>query len=177
MTITLSEKIQDHAQRSGERKIRYRFTFHTGEIIETFQMVPSDYDASAGMTAMATKIEADMIEAEDGNLIAGVESGTVDSVTAIPVHPETETSANRQKRWLRKLIRWAMREDDIKLVKRMLYPIWYQFKFVEFYTPAQIQNILDITPEQYTKFNTRLTAYHNNLDLIDNDSDYVEEIE
>ncbi|KKK84768.1 hypothetical protein LCGC14_2780010 [marine sediment metagenome] len=66
---------------------------------------------------------------------------------------------------------------EIKWVRKVLYPVWYEFKFVQTYTPAQIQSILDITPAQYTKFDDRLTEYHNSLAFIDGDDTLVEEIE
>lgn len=177
MTVLLPpEKIEDQEQADGSRHIGFRFTFHNGLVIDKRFLAASDYNDAVGILDMIPLVEQQVADNEDEQIFANVENGA-DPVTAIPIHPETDTNQNRQKRWLRKLIRWAMVNREIKWVRLVLYPVWYEFKFNLSYTPAQIQNILDITPAQYNKFNDRLTAIHNNLSDIDADDSYVGEIE
>ena len=164
MTITASEKIEDQEQADGSRHIAFRFTFHNGLVVDKRFLAASGYDDSAGLTAMEPIVEQQVADNEDEQLLADVENGA-DPVTAIPIHPETDSDTVRQKRWLRKLVRWAMVNREIKWVRLVMYPVWYEFKFVQTYNAAQIQSILDITVAQYDKFNDRLTAFHNSLKI------------
>jgi hypothetical protein len=173
MSISASEVVENKVQADGSRQIGFRYTFHTGEVVDRRFLAPSDYNATTGISDMASDVEQYMIDREDENLI----STSTDPVNDIPVHPETDTPTQRQRRWLRKLIRFAMRNREKEIVYRLLYPIWYEFKFNLSYTPTQIQNYFDITVAQYTTFNDRLTLYHNHKDLMDLDESYIEEMD
>lgn len=176
-TVTSSEVVEDHAQTDGLRFIAFKFTFHTSEIVIKRFRADSSYNTTTGLSEMETVVESEMIDREIDQMIAGVEQGSVNQVTDIPVHPETDSASVRQKRFLRKLVRWAMKTDEIKLAYALCYPIWYEFKFNQSYTATQIQNILDLTVAQYNKINDRLTAFHNDKTLIDNDDSYVGDLD
>lgn len=175
MTIINADLIEDHEQADGSRHIWFRFTFHNGLIIDKRPHVASGWDEVAGLAAMIPVVEQEVIDNEDRQMLADVEQGNANPVTVIPIHPEAETDTNRQKRWLRKLVRWTMRNRDKDSVYIALYPVWYEFKFVQAYSIAQIASILDLTIAQVNKFNQRLQLYHDNEDLFL--SDFIKEIE
>ena len=177
MTVTSYQILEDSQQADGSRHIAFEFVFHTAERIIKRFLASSGYDANAGLIAMISNVEQQVIDNEDQNILGLVEQDKADPVTAIPVHPETLSDALRQRRWLRKLVRWAMINRDIKWIRKVLYPVWYEFKFNQSLTINQIANYLGITVAQANKFNDRLTAYHNALAFIDGDDGLTEEVE
>ena len=75
MTITASEKIEDREQADGSRAVAFKFTFHAGlEIYKRF-LAAHDHDASAGIASMVPIVEQQVIDDEDEQLLADVETG------------------------------------------------------------------------------------------------------
>jgi len=177
MAVTLSEKIEDSTQADGSRHIAFRFVFHNGFEVVKRMFAHSGWNDSIGLSNMIPIVEQEIIDNEDRNLIIKSESGEIDPVTAQPEHPETDTAAIRARRFHRKLIRYAMRHREIKAVRWMLYPIWYELKFNLSYNISQISNYLDITIAQANKINDRMQAFHDFINVIDSDDAFVEEIE
>lgn len=177
MTITLSEKIEDSTQADGSRHIAFCFAFHNGLEIIKRMLRPYGWDDETALSDMIPIVEQEVIDNEDNGLIGQVESNLIDPVTAEPVHPETDAATVRIRRFHRKLIRYAMRHRDIKAVRWMLYPIWYELKFNLSYNMSQIASYLDITIAQANKINDRMQAFHDSLSMIDGDDGYLEDID
>jgi hypothetical protein len=178
MGIVSSQIIEDKTQADGTRHVRFQHEFHTGEVVVRPQFIASSgYDANAGLAADATVTEQLMIDNEDENFLGQVESEVLAAIDAQPVHPDTDTAADRQKRLRRKLARWAARHEDLKWVRRVFYPIWYWLKFDSGFNAPQIRNYLNISTAQFTKINNRFQAIHDNLAMIDADDSYLEDID
>ncbi len=177
MSITSTEILEDSAQADGTRHIGVRFNFHTGqEVIRRF-WADSSFNTVTDVAAMEAGIEAYMIEQDDGEVMAQIEKGNVAPLDAQPVHPETETTANRKKRMIRKLLRKMATEPDMKLVRKMLYPIWYWLKYDSGYTATQIANYFNISLAKLGTINSRFQAIHDNLSMIDADDGYLGEVD
>ena len=177
MSITSSKITENSLQSDGTRYISFRYTFDNGDIINFSSMQrPSDYDVDAGLIEYATKAETRIIEREDSELMVQVENGT-SPLDIEPVHPSTDTAGNRKKRFRRKLLRWIVSEGDLKMIRRVFYPIWYWLKFESGYTAQQIANYLGISLTVLQRINNRFQALHDNLAFVDSDEQYVGEVE
>lgn len=174
MTITSSQIVEDSSQADGRRFLTMKFTFHTGEVVQLCRKVGSAYDEQVGLTLEAAKQENQIIDREDSNLYSKILTGQeTEVVEAVIAHPETISLADRRKRFHRKLVRWAMQEQDIKGVRRLLYALWYYLKYTASYTPQQIANYFDVTLAQLKKFDDRMTALSSIVTTLDGDDAYV----
>ena len=176
MTITSSEITENIVQSDGTRYISYRYTFQNGDIITFGSMQkPGDYDVDAGLIAHATEAEARIVEREDSELVSLIDAGT-DPLDIIPVHPDTDTASVRKRRFRRKLLRLIASEGDLKVIRRILYPVWYWLKFESGYTAQQIAGYLDISLTVLQRINNRFQALHDNLTFVDDDDQYIGEV-
>ena len=177
MAIALSEITENSLQSDGNRYISFRYTFDNGDIINFNSMQrPSDYDVNAGLIEYAVIAEERIIEREDSELMSQIENG-VSPLDIEPVHPDTDTVGNRKRRFRRKLLRWIASQDDLKLIRKIFYPIWYWLKFESGYTAQQIANYLGISLTVLQRINNRFQALHDNLSFVDADEQYVGEVE
>lgn len=173
MTITLSEKTGDNIQQDGSRRITFKFTFHTGEVLDRSFLAPSGYDDTAGLAAMVPIVEDHMIELECMKLITQAEEGGTDILDAAPVHPETISLANRKKNLAKKALRYIWNNKDIKLARIILYGVWYYLKYESGFTAQQIADYLDISLAVLQKINSRFQFIHDNLSALDADDSYL----
>ena len=176
MGIQSSEITENSVQSDGTRYISYRYTFQNGDIITFGSMQkPGDYDVDAGLIAHATEAETSIVEREDSELVSLIDAGT-DPLDIIPVHPDTDTAAVRKRRFRRKLLRLIAAEGDLKVIRRILYPVWYWLKFESGYTAQQIADYLDISLTVLQRINSRFQALHDNLTFVDDDDQYIGEV-
>ena len=176
MGIQSSEITENSVQSDGTRYISYRYTFQNGDIITFGSMQkPGDYDVDAGLIAHATEAEARIVEREDSELVSLIDAGT-DPLDIIPVHPDTDTASVRKRRFRRKLLRLIASEGDLKVIRRILYPVWYWLKFESGYTAQQIAGYLDISLTVLQRINNRFQALHDNLTFVDDDDQYIGEV-
>ena len=177
MSIISSEIVENNLQADSNRYISYRYTFSNGDIIRFNSMQkPGDYDANAGLVEYAAIAEGRITEREDSELMSQVESG-LNPLDVEPVHPDTETAGKRKRRFRRKLLRWIASEGDLKLIRKVFYPIWYWLKFESGYTAQQIADYLGISLIVLQRINNRFQALHDNLSFVDADEQYVGEVE
>lgn len=177
MAIQSSEITENSVQADGTRYVSFCYTFDNGDVITFGSMQkPGDYDVGAGLTAYATEAESAIVEREDSELVSLIDAGT-DPMDIAPVHPTTDTAAIRKRRFRRKLLRLIATEGDLKVVRRMLYPVWYWLKFESGYTAQQIADYLGISLTVLQRINNRFQALHDNLTFVDADDDYLGEVD
>lgn len=177
MTIILNETIENSVQADGTRYVSFQYTFDNGDIITFGSMQkPSDYDVDAGLVAYATEAETSIVEREDSELVSLIDAGT-DPMDIEPVHPTTDTASVRKRRFRRKLLRLIASEGDLKVIRRILYPVWFWLKFESGYTAQQIANYLNISLTVLQRINSRFQALHDNLAFVDADDDYLGEVD
>ena len=177
MSITSTEILEDSAQADGVRHIGVRFNFHNGqEVIRRF-WADASFNTTTDVAAMEPGIEAYMIEQDDEETMAQIEKGNVAPLSAQPVHPETMTANDRKKRLVRKLLRRVATERDMKLARKMLYPIWEWLKYDSGYTVTQIANYFNISLAKLGIINNRFQAIHDNLAMLDADNGYLGEVD
>lgn len=172
MTVTSNFVVEDPPETdgSGERIVTYAYTFHNGDERQRSLRRPADgFDYEAEATALIPEVEQAIIDEEVAALVEHYSSviATGDPVTEQPVHPETDSDLIRRRRFHRKLVRKLNRLIDIKLVRAIVYPIWYWLKNESGYDPTQIAAYLDVTVGQLAGFDARLQAYDDNLAFID----------
>lgn len=178
MSIISSEIVEDSVQGSGDRYIRFRYEFDNGDIIEINRgQQPSSYDADVGLVDGAIEAQQIAINREDANLASKVIGGLIDVMGVIPYHPSTESDADKRKRFAKKLLRKIATEQDLKIVRRAFYPVWYWLKFNSGYNPSQIASYLDITVTTLSRIDARFQALHDHLQLIDDDESYLGEVD
>jgi hypothetical protein len=173
MPVTGHTVREDNLQVGGRRYVRYFFQFDTGEEIQRGpKLVPDGFDTAADAVSLIPTIEADMVDIEDTRLQLEFDDGLrTDFLTVEPVHPSTDTVADRRRRFHRKFVRWAYKHSDLKEVRRLLYALWYWLKFDSGYNNAEIRTYLNVTNTQLTAFDTRMQAIHDNLAFIDADAE------
>lgn len=177
MTIISSEITENSVQADGTRYVSFRYTFDNGDIVTFGSMQkPSDYDADAGLIAYATDAETAIVDREDSELVSLIDAGT-DPMDVLPVHPTTDTAAVRKRRFRRKLLRLIAAEGDLKVIRKILYPVWYWLKFESGYTAQQIADYLNISLTVLQRINSRFQALHDNLAFVDTDDDYLGEVD
>ena len=172
MTVVSNAVVQDPPETdgSGQRIVTYVYEFHNGEYRQrSYRRDATGFDYEAEATALIPDVEQAIIDEEVGSLVEhySVEDAVGNPVTEQPVHPETDTALVRRRRFHRKLVRRLIRLTDIKLVRAILYLIWYWLKNESGYNPSQIANYLNVTLGQLTTFDDRMQAYHDNLAFID----------
>lgn len=173
MTITSSEIIENGVQADGTRYVSFRYTFQNGDVITFGSMQkPGDYDVDAGLITYAAIAETQIVEREDSELVGLIDAGT-DPMDITPVHPDTDTTAVRKRRFRRKLLRLIATEGDLKTIRKILYPVWYWLKFESGYTAQQIADYLDISLTVLQRINSRFQALHDNLSFVDDDDQYI----
>jgi hypothetical protein len=177
MSITSTEILEDSAQADGSRHIGVKFNFHNGQEVVRRFWVDSLFDTVTDIAAMEPGIEAYMIEQDDEEVMAQIEKGNIAPLSAQPVHPETISANDRKKRLVRKLLRKMMQERDMKLVRKMLYPIWKWLKYDSGFTATQIANYFNISLAKLGTINSRFQAIHDNLTMIDADDGYLGEVD
>lgn len=177
MGIINSEITENQVQVDGQRRISYRYTFSTGEIIDFAIRRPNSFDVNVGLTAFAATAKERVVEQEDTEYLRAVRDGDVDAINVTPVHPDTDTAFERTKRFRRKALRWIVANDDLKLARRIFYPVWYWLKFESGYTAQQIANYLNISLSVLQRIDNRFQAIHDNLAFLDADDQYVEEVD
>ena len=175
MSIVSNFVVQDPPETdgSGQRIVTYVYEFHNGDFKQRSLRRPAtgfDYEAEA--TGLIPDIEQAMIDGEVDELVerySDIEAKG-NPVTEQPVHPETDSDLVRRRRFHRKLIRRLIRFTDIKLLRVILYPIWYWLKNESGYNPSQIANYLNVTLGQLTTFDDRMQAYDDSLAFIDGEA-------
>lgn len=178
MALVSSEIVENTLQTDGNRYVSYQYDFDNGDVIRFNSMQkPGDYDVDAGLIEYAAIAEIRIIEKTDSELMAQVEAGELLPLDALPYHPTTETAGERGKRLRRKLLRWIATEPDLKMIRKVFYPVWYWLKFESGYTAQQIASYLGISLEILGRINSRFQALHDNLAFVDNDDQYVGEVE
>lgn len=177
MTITSSEITENNVQADGTRYVSYRYTFDNGDIITFGSMQkPGGYDVDAGLIAYAAIAETAIVEREDSELVGLIDAG-IDPMDITPVHPTTDTASARKRRFRRKLLRLIATEGDLKVIRRILYPVWYWLKFESGYTAQQIADYLNISLTVLQRINNRFQALHDNLAFVDADDNYLGEVD
>lgn len=177
MSIIQSKITENTLQSDSNRYISYEYTFQNGDIIKFNSMQkPNNYDVEAGLIEYTVKAETQIIEREDSELMTQIESG-ISPLDIEPAHPDTETVGNKKRRFRRKLLRWIASEGDLKMIRKVFYPIWYWLKFESGYTAQQIADYLDISLPVLQKINSRFQALHDNLAFVDADDNYLGEVE
>ena len=175
MSVTGYSVVQDPPETdgSGERIVTYAYTFHNGdERQRSFRRPATGFDYDAEAASLVSTVEQAIIDEEVNGLVEhySVEDAVGDPVTEQPVHPETDTALVRRRRFHRKLVRRLNRLTDIKLVRAILYLIWYWLKNESGYNPSQIATYLNITLGQLSAFDARMQAYDDNLTFIDGEA-------
>ena len=177
MPITISEIIENNFQSDGTRYISYRYTFQNGDIITFGSMQkPGNYDIDAGLITYATKAETQIVKREDSELMGLINAG-INPMDIEPAHPSTDTDIVKKRRFRRKLLRLIAMENDLKVIRKTLYPVWYWLKFESGYTSQQIADYLNISLTVLQRINSRFQALHDNLAFIDADDNYLGEVD
>jgi len=177
LSITSTEILEDSPQADGVRHIGVKFIFHNGqEVIRRF-WADQAFNIVTDVNAMIPNIEAYMEQEEDSELVAQIEKGNLAPMDAAPIHPETDTAANRKKRFFRKLLRVMATERDMKQVRKLFYPVWYYLAYDSGYTGTQIANYLNIPIGKLAMLNSRYQAIHDNLAMLDADDGFIEEVD
>ncbi len=177
MSITSTEIIEDSIQVDNSRHIGVKFIFHNGDEVVRRFWAASGFNIVDDVNDMIPGIETYQEQEEDENLMAQIEKGNLAPLDAQSVHPETETAANRKKRFVRKLVRLMMQNRDMKMVRKMFYPIWYWLKFDSGYNANQIANYFNTTVGKLNVINNRLQAIHDNLTMLDADDGFIGEVD
>lgn len=178
MAIILQEITENAPQQGNYRYISYHYVFHNGDEIWFYSISkPKDYDVDAGLVEYAIFAGEQVIEQNENELQKQIEVGDLALVDAEPAHPDTETSFNRKRRFRRKLLRHIADEGDLKVIRKIFYPVWYWLKFESGYTAQQIANYLDISISILQKINNRFQALHDNLAFVDADDSYLGEVD
>ena len=176
MSIINSEIVENVAQKTN-RYVSYLYTFHNGDILRFNSLSkPLDYDVNAGLIMYAPIAEEQIIETKDSELIAQIESGDITPLKATPEHPDMETVNNRKRRLRRKLLRQIASNPDLKMIRKVFYPVWYWLKYESGYTAQQIANYLNCSISVLQRINNRFQALHDNLAFVDTDDSYLEEV-
>lgn len=159
MPVTSQQIISDRSYGPTQRKLRYRYTFSTGEVYNLGPIfVLSDFDADADLLARIPAIEDKYASNEDSLIIPAVEDGG-DPVTLV-LDPTHSTS----KRLAKALIYWMIRERDPYIVL-LLEPLIVYLQAN--YTNQQLLNFLDLTAAQGQKMNNKINAILNSkADLL-----------
>ena len=177
MTITSSEIIEDKKQAHDQRYVWEKHTDHLSKDHFVFYAAELGADINANMIARVPQISQSLIDGEIGELTDKIESGEIAALDVEPVHPETDSLADRKRTFFRRLLRYVVKNRDIKIARLVFYPIWYYLKFESSYTAQQIATYLDITLTQLQWINNRFQAIHDNLAFIDADDSYLGEVE
>lgn len=178
MALVLSQIIENVLQVDGNRYISYQYVFNNGNTIRFNSMQkPGDYDVDAGLIEYAAIAEIRIIEKIDSGLMTQVENGELAPLDAEPYHPSTETIGARKKRFRRKLLGWIANEPDLKIIRKVFYPIWCWLRFESSYTAQQIADYLGISLTVLQRINNRFQALHDSLSFIDGDEQYIGEID
>ena len=170
MPITSQQVLSDETQADGRRWVIYQYTFDTAEVIlHGPRLVPAGLDADAELLALIPRVEQDVESAEDSGYLGQVESGDIaDPTTITPAHPSTDTAGDRQKRFRRKLLRYAFQLDNPKRVKAMLLVV-YQWVKAQGWTVTQVANYLGISEAKVAAMNQRMQAIEDNAAFLDAD--------
>ncbi len=177
MSITSTEILEDSPQADGVRHVGVKFIFHNGdEVVRRFWANPT-FNIVDDVNDMIPGIETYQEQQEDENLMAQIEQDNLAPMDAVPVHPETDTAANRKKRFIKRLLQKLATNRDIKLVRKMFYPIWYFLKYDSGYTGTQIADYLNISIGKLATVNSRFQAIHDNLTMLDADDGYLGEVD
>lgn len=178
MALASSQITENVLQVDNNRYVSYRYIFDNGDTIRFNSMQkPNNYDINAGLIEHAAIAEIRVIEKVDSELMAQVENGELAPLDAEPYHPSSEAIRARKKRFRRKLLRWIANEPDLKMIRKVFYPVWYWLKFESGYTAQQIADYLGISLTILGRINNRFQALHDNLAFMGADDQYVGEIE
>lgn len=176
MSIINSEIIENNLQADATRYVSYKYTFQDeSKIIFGSIQKPGDYDVDAGLIIYASMAEVSIVNREDSELVALVDAGT-DPMDIEPVHPDTDTAAVRKRRFRCKLLRLVATESDLKVIRKILYPVWHWLNFESGYTSQQIADYLNISLTVLQRINSRFQTLHDNLAFVDADDDYIGEV-
>jgi hypothetical protein len=165
----------------GEQSIgpwRYvwgEYTLHTGETRSIQRRVPMATSLAEFTAQIVPEIEAGLPDDEDFRLLSDFENLTGDDdapdvMAVTPDHPDTDSEAIRVRRFRRKVLRLIYRSGDIKLVRKVLLPLYQWLRDTSGFTPAQIADYLGITLGQLSAVQTRMEAIEANVAFIDGDS-------
>lgn len=177
MSIISSEIVENVAQKSN-RYVSYFYTFHNGDTIRFNSLSkPLDYDVDAGLITYAAIAEGQIVEQKDSELIVLIESGDIVPMDAIPEHPDMETVSKRKKRLRRKLVRQIATKSDLKMIRKVFYPVWFWLRYESGYTAQQIANYLGCSVSVSQRINKRFQALHDNIAFVDADNSYLGEVD
>lgn len=178
MGIILQEITENAPQQGDYRYISYHYVFHNGDEVYFYSMSkPDNYDVGAGLIEYAAKAEDQVIEEDESKLFIQIEADDLDPLDAEPAHPNSETVGNRKKRFRRKLLRQITSEADLKVIRKIFYPVWYWLKYESGYTAQQIADYLNISMSVLGRINDRFQALHDNLTFVDTDDSYLGEVD
>jgi len=165
----ISEITENQIQRDGRRYVTYQYTFPNGDMVHFYSMSkPGDYDVEAGLVEYGALAKKQVIEQDDDKLVQQIEGG-LNPLDAEPAYPDTMSLKGRKKRLLRKVLGRIAAEEDLRLVRKLFYPIWHWLKFESGYTAQQIAGYLGISVVKLQKVNARFQRLHDHLALIDED--------
>lgn len=177
MSIIISQIVSNALQSHGERYIREVHTDHLGIEHHFTYAAPVGVDVNAIMVNRVPSIEQSLIDSEIENWIGEVENGNIAPLDVSPEHPETDTMTIKKRRFVRRLIRYAMVHNNLKTIRKIMYPVWYYLKFDSGFTAQQIANYLNISLSKLSNINIRFQAIHDNLAFIDTDNEMIEEVD
>jgi hypothetical protein len=175
VTVVSNFVVQDPPETdgSGERIVTYVYQFHDGDFRQRSLRRPvTGFDYEAEATAMIADIELEMRTAEIDRLVETWETDDqlTDPIAVEPIHPETDTSVQRRRRFRRRLARRLIRSNNIKEVRRILYPIWQWMTVDQGMDTAAATAYLNITITRWNTFNARMQAYDSSLTFIDGEA-------
>ena len=177
LSIVNSQITENALQAHDGRYVREVHTDHLGQEYHFTYAAVGSADINAIMLARVPSIEQTLIDSEIENWIGKVEDGNIVALDVSPEHRETDTVTIRKRRFARRLIRYAMVHNNLKTIRRIMYPIWYYLKFDSGYTAQQIANYLNVSLSKLSNINARFQAIHDNLSFIDADNAMIGEVD
>ena len=160
--------VQLIASNKGMNHVLGEFTLDSGwtEVVET----TTRQDPRVWAQELALTVESIVIKNEDNELMRQSAKGVIDPVTAIPVHPTTQTPSQKRKRLHGKLVREIMKRDNIRRVDYGFYPVWKEIRITQGQSIAFLASYLGLDLADGNKVETRFVRYDSARALLDNDA-------
>jgi hypothetical protein len=162
---------KERVQRNGYKYVDIYFTMDTGRIYRYGpRLMPPGYDVEADAPNWLAHAEAKVQEQDEQDILNGIDDEErTDVLTATPLYPISETAFDRRRRFRRRLFRRIWRSNDVKKVRRILYPLWDWMLNTQGYSAQQIRTYLDINAAQYDRIEARMSAIAANIAFLDGD--------
>ena len=172
--ILSSDVFRNRLLADGRRRIRYRYVVEcndlsTEEYITPPFHRPGSWDVNGNLSLYADSHLERKRNIEDNKACDPEFNGNSLVITQ-------NSKYSTQKRIAKKLIRWMMREKDIRIVL-WLEPLITWIKVDSGYTNAQIRSFLDIDVDQLQKMNRRIKAILEDPDTIKSTKTLVAEFD